>query len=100
MKLKSLAAKPESLVVIFALLLCVIPARAQQTTTASAATDSAKLNQLLENAFADYLRLHPIVATAIGDHRYDDQFTNDISDEFRLQEKEIFTKYLRQLGND
>jgi uncharacterized protein (DUF885 family) len=94
--------KLKSLVVLCALFLCLLPTplrtRAQQTKTASAATESAKLNQLLENAFADYLRLHPVLATAIGDHRYDDQFTNDISDEFRAQEKEIYLKYLRELG--
>jgi uncharacterized protein (DUF885 family) len=86
----------KSLVVIFALLLCVIPAREQQAKPA-ATTDSARLNQLLENAFADYLRLHPIFATAIGDHRYDDQFANDISEEFRAQEKENYIKYMREL---
>lgn len=102
MKLKPLAVKPKSLVGLFALFVCLLPtplpARAQQTQPASAATDSEKLNQLFENAFADYLRLHPVVATAIGDHRYDDQFPNDISEEFRAQEKEIYVKYLRELG--
>ncbi len=98
--------KLKALIVTFALLLCllppIVPTRAQQASassaTAAAATESEKLNQLLENAFADYLRLHPVVATAIGDHRYDDQFPNDISDEFRLQEKEIYIKYLRELA--
>lgn len=92
--------KLKSLIVSCALLLCIIPTlpptHAQQTQTA-ATTDSAKLNQLFENAFADYLRSHPVVATSIGDHRYDDQFPTDISEEFRAQEKAVFAKYLREL---
>lgn len=93
--------KLKSLVVTFGLLLCLIPApapaRAQTATTKSASTDSDRLNQLLEAAFADYLRLHPVMATAIGDHRYDDQFPTDISEEFRAAEKSVYTKYLSEL---
>jgi uncharacterized protein (DUF885 family) len=31
------------------------------------------LNALVENYFEDYLKLNPVAATFIGDHRYDDQ---------------------------
>lgn len=62
--------KLKLLVVICSLLLCLTTTAISQTRTA-ALSESEKLNKLLENAFEDYLRTHPIVATAIGDHRYD-----------------------------
>jgi uncharacterized protein (DUF885 family) len=89
--------KLKSLIVVCSLLLCLIPAQAQQTKT-STTTESEKLNKLLETAFENYLRLHPVAATGIGDHRYDDQFPNDISEDFRAQEKALFSKYLAELS--
>jgi uncharacterized protein (DUF885 family) len=89
--------KLKSLVVVCSLLLCLVPAQAQQTKTATA-TESAKLNKLLDSAFEEYLRLHPVQATAIGDHRYDDQFPNDISEEFRATEKGLYAKRLSELS--
>jgi uncharacterized protein (DUF885 family) len=45
-----------------------------------AATDaSAKLNQLFESYFERSLQLNPLTATFIGDHRYDDRLTNNLS---------------------
>ena len=92
--------KLKSLFVMWALLLCLVPTQAATRhlqAKPTPATDSQKLNQLLDDAWQDYLRFNPITATAIGDHRYDDQFANDISDDFRAQEKEIFMKYMREL---
>ena len=36
-------------------------------------TESQRLRQLLEDYFEEYLKLAPLFATYIGDHRYDDQ---------------------------
>jgi uncharacterized protein (DUF885 family) len=89
--------KLKSFVVVCSLLLCLIPAQAQQSKS-SPATESEKLNKLLETAFENYLRLHPVAATGIGDHRYDDQFPNELSDDFRAQENALYSKYLTELS--
>ncbi|HEV7475437.1 MAG TPA: DUF885 domain-containing protein [Pyrinomonadaceae bacterium] len=87
--------KLKSIVVICSLLFCLLPTQAQQTS--SAKSESEKLNKLLDNSWEDYLKLNPITATAIGDHRYDDQFPNDISEESRATEKALYAKYLKEL---
>jgi uncharacterized protein (DUF885 family) len=87
--------KLKAILVICSLLFCLIPAQARQAS--SAKSESEKLNKLLENSWEDYLKLNPITATSIGDHRYDDQFPNDISEEYRAHEKAIYAKYLKEL---
>ncbi len=48
---------------------------------AAQSSDSAALNKLFEDYFERSLELNPLLATFIGDHRYDDRLTNDISPE-------------------
>lgn len=48
--------------------------------TFAADTDSAA-HRLFENYFERQLQLNPLLATFIGDHRYDDKLTNSISPE-------------------
>jgi uncharacterized protein (DUF885 family) len=48
---------------------------------AAQSTDSAALNKLFEDYFERSLQLNPLLATFIGDHRYDDKLTNNISPE-------------------
>jgi uncharacterized protein (DUF885 family) len=47
-----------------------------------ASAASTALNKLFEDYFERQLQLNPLLATFIGDHRYDDQLTNNISPEF------------------
>ena len=54
------------------------PSFAAQTTQGA---DSAALHRLFEDYFERQLQLNPLLATFIGDHRYDDRFTNNISPE-------------------
>ena len=63
--------------------LAASPAFAAQSTPAGAtsSSDSAALHRLFENYFERQLQLNPLLATFIGDHRYDDQLTNNISPE-------------------
>lgn len=89
--------KLKSIVVIFSLLFCLLPARVPGQTK-DAASESAKLNKLLESAFEDFLKLNPVTATSIGDHRYDDQFPNDISEEYRANQKNLYARYLKELS--
>lgn len=62
------------------------------------AEESQKLNQIFENYFEEFLRLFPLYATQIGDHRYDNQFSNDISKSHRSQQKDLFKKYLSRIS--
>ncbi len=55
--------------------------RSGTVATVPAAPANVELNQLFEEYFQKYLALNPLLATYIGDHRYDDQLTNDISPE-------------------
>jgi len=56
---------------------------AEQTPTAGigASATSTALNKLFEDYFERQLQLNPLLATFIGDHRYDDKLTNNISPE-------------------
>jgi len=60
---------------------------------------SQRLNQLFHDYFEEILRLYPGYATFIGDHRYDDQFANTISEKHRLRREVLFTQYLGALSN-
>ena len=63
--------------------LATSPAFAAQSTPAGAgaSADSAALHRLFEDYFERQLQLNPLSATFIGDHRYDDKLTNNISPE-------------------
>jgi uncharacterized protein (DUF885 family) len=61
-----------------------VPSLAAQATPAAGAgtsADAAAVQRLFEDYFERSLQLNPLLATFIGDHRYDDQFTNNISPE-------------------
>jgi len=60
--------------------------------------ESQKLNKLFEDFFEELIQLFPIYASYIGDKRYDNKFANDISEEHRNQQKELFNKYLNQIS--
>ena len=60
-------------------------------------TESDNLNDLLEEYFEERLRLLPLEATAIGDHRYDHLFPNYIGEEHREAFRQVCEKYLEEL---
>jgi len=53
-----------------------------------------KLHDLFERFFEDSLRMNPLLATFIGDHRYDDQLPNDIGPDYRAQARTMNERYL------
>lgn len=64
---------------------------------ASPAPDPAvkqRLDALFEAWFEDNLRANPILATYIGDHRYDDQLPNSNGPEYLAAARELNQKYL------
>jgi uncharacterized protein (DUF885 family) len=77
--------------------LAASPGYAAQSTPAAgtgASSDSAALHKLFEDYFERQLELNPLSATFIGDHRYDDKFTNNISPEFIALSLEVDRKAL------
>ncbi|GMN10769.1 DUF885 domain-containing protein [Croceitalea sp. MTPC9] len=49
--------------------------------------------ELLDNYYENGLKLNPITATTAGDYRYNDVFTNLLSDEHLEKEKAYYEKY-------
>ena len=65
---------------------------------AAPAVDAGQqLNALFERYFEDLLRLHPVMATFIGDHRYDDQLPNSIGPAYRAEAKALNERYLAEV---
>jgi len=62
-----------------------------------------QLDALFENYFEDNLRANPLLATYIGDHRYDDQLPNSIGPQYLADSHAMNQKYLaaiRALDSD
>ena len=53
-----------------------------------------RLDALFENYFEDNLRANPLLATYIGDHRYDDQLPNSIGPQYLADAHAMNQKYL------
>jgi len=76
---------------------CVTQAPAPAAPAVMPATPVAageQLNGLFERYFEDVLRLNPLLATFIGDHRYDDQLPNSIGQEYRAEVHRLNERYL------
>ena len=58
---------------------------------------SAGFNSMLNAYYEEYLQLNPAVASARGDYRYNDRLENSISEQYRLQSKNLYTRYLDSL---
>ncbi len=57
-------------------------------------TTRQRLDALFENYFEDNLRANPLLATYIGDHRYDDQLPNSIGPQYLADAHAMNQKYL------
>jgi len=69
-----------------------------ETVSESADEDSAaRLEQIFESYFEDYLALNPTVATALGDDRYDDRLEITFSPEYRASQKAQAEYYRERL---
>lgn len=67
------------------------------TPQAAPAADTARdFDALLERYFEELLELNPLLATYIGDNRYDDRLPNFLGSEYRRQAREFNERYLAQ----
>jgi len=73
------------------------PAPADAATVGAAATGASRdLHDLFERHFEDVLRLNPLLATYIGDHRYDDRLPNSIGPQHRAEVQALNERYLAE----
>ncbi len=58
--------------------------------------EGKKLAEIFEAYYQEYLQLYPRQGTEFGDHRYNDQFENDISEAHRERTRTFYKKYQEQ----
>ena len=56
-----------------------------------------ELNKLFDQFADELLELNPILATIFGDNRFNDQFPNDISQEYKERTRIFYQRYLDEL---
>ena len=59
---------------------------------------SKQFSELLKNYNEEGLILDPLKATNAGDHRFDDQFPNFLSEDYKAKTKAYYTKYKEALA--
>ena len=69
-------------------------AAAAARPTAPVADQASQLNALFEAYFEEYLQLSPLLATFIGDNRYNDRLPNYIGPDYRARAHEMNERYL------
>ena len=82
------------LLFVLAFLSCKQEAKTESSTNVS--TDFASV---LDAYYEDGLKLNPVAATVAGDNRYNDQFPNTLSDDFKAKTKDHFTRYKEKLNS-
>jgi len=88
-------------ILIFCLAVAITSCKDEKKQTANKSTNmenNAKFDTLLENYYEEGLNLNPVSATTAGDYRYDDQFPNVLSDDFRNKLKDYYTSYKDRLS--
>jgi uncharacterized protein (DUF885 family) len=65
----------------------------------SPSAQAARLLEMVDAWFEEYLELNPWYATSISDHRFDDRLEIDIGQEYRLQIRELCERYLQRAGS-
>jgi uncharacterized protein (DUF885 family) len=73
-------------------------AGAGSPATNPAAAESKKLQEIFEDYFEEYLALDPLLATSIGDPRYNDRFEVSISPDWRARNERLQRGYLERIA--
>lgn len=71
----------------------------KKETTIQKTETSASIDMIAGNYYEDYLKLHPLEATAQGDNRFNDLLPISISKEQISKEINLYTKYQNKLKN-
>jgi len=70
---------------------------APEASVAAVQSEAQRLDALVEAYFEDQLQLRPLLATSIGDKRYNDQYPVSISPEFRAKAEQLERDYLARV---
>ncbi|APG64070.1 hypothetical protein LPB136_01220 [Tenacibaculum todarodis] len=84
---------------IFAISLVLVSCKNETSNEAKTVSENTEFNQLLKEYNEGKLKLNPINATYAGDNRFNDQFPNTISKEYKLATKDFYTNYKTKLEN-
>ncbi|MFT5483208.1 MAG: hypothetical protein ACI9GW_001865 [Halieaceae bacterium] len=63
------------------------------------AAGSSRLSEFFASYWEENLQVYPTMATSLGDLRYNDQYPNYDSAEFRTEDKSRTTRHLAEIGN-
>lgn len=63
----------------------------------AAESENKQLKEMVESYFEESLKLNPLMATEIGDMRYNDQFPNYIGPEHRKKQQQLESEYLEKI---
>jgi len=63
----------------------------------AAQTPAAALHRIFADYYEQALALDPVLATTLGDHRYDAHLALDLSEDYRRRQREVYTGLLVRL---
>ena len=63
-----------------------------------AVTDAPALHRLFDDYYEESLALDPVLATTLGDHRYDNHMANDISESYRARVADMCRRFMARLA--
>ena len=73
------------------------PEAARAEAAVGSAEESRRLHEVLDAYFEEYLELNPMLATSIGDTRYNGVYQVQISPEWRARDESLQTRYLERI---
>ncbi|MGB2960219.1 MAG: hypothetical protein WBG01_17540 [Bacteroidota bacterium] len=59
---------------------------------------SQRLHQLMDDYVEDYYQLNPVTATYLGDNRFNDRLSLDVSESYRQKARDVYSRYMELLG--
>ncbi len=74
-----------------------LPAAAPAVAADGQAEESRKLSEILDAYFEEYLQINPMLATSIGDPRYNDRYEVQISPAWRARFETLERSYLERI---
>jgi uncharacterized protein (DUF885 family) len=77
---------------------CQFENKSSENNDQNIANNNQDLNAIFENYYQEGLKLNPINATNEGDSRYNDQFPELITDEYKSKQKKYYSNYLEQVS--
>jgi uncharacterized protein (DUF885 family) len=89
--------KPLLVIASMALLTACRTSNQEPGTSTRRRGDTASLSNVFAQYYEERLKLYPMEATMAGDHRYDDQLPNNLTESFRASEGIFYRKYLAAL---